>query len=235
MNKTFEIFYLFDPVTQLKTKITYKKLMGITGMKYQTLLNCKKHFAKVKCLNCYFLVSDITRRELDELAQKEIIEKEIWKPVKGTIKKYECSDYGRVREILEDGRKVILHIVHKKNAAYVQIDKKQMILSKLIYGTFSGKNVQDVFIYHKDVNKSNNTYYNLCEEKTWDNIRKLATPRSKPVIRINPETGEREEFESYTEAARESFVSISLVVMAVNENKRTIRGGYIWVKDDIKC
>ena len=227
-----EIYYIFDPITQEKREITYKKLSGITGLDKSTLYGYKNDVRKIQCINCYFLKGDITRKELDVLAQKEVIEKEIWKPIKGTVRKYECSDWGRVREILEDGTYKILHIVQKKMGAYVCIDKKTIILSRLIYKTFSCKDVKNKFIYHKDGNKSNNCYYNLCEESEWKNIRKLATPRDKPVIRIDPVTGEKEYFESMTEAAKESFVSLSLVSLAVKQGE--IRGGYIWERDDIK-
>ena len=227
-----EIYYIFNPITQEKREITYKKLSGITGLDKSTLYGYKNDVRKIQCINCYFLKGDITRKELDVLAQKEVIEKEIWKPIKGTVRKYECSDWGRVREILEDGTYKILHIVQKKMGAYVCIDKKTIILSRLIYKTFSCKDVKNKFIYHKDGNKSNNCYYNLCEESEWKNIRKLATPRDKPVIRIDPVTGEKEYFESMTEAAKESLVSPSLVSLAVKQGK--IRGGYIWERDDIK-
>lgn len=232
MSKSSQKFYIFDPITQEKREITYEKLSGITGLNKSTLYGYKNDVRKIQCINCYFLKEDITRKELDILAQKEVIEKEIWKPIKGTVRKYECSDCGRVREILEDGRKVILHIVQKKNAAYVNIDKKVMMLARIIYETFSGKSLKDKFVYHKDINKANNSYYNLQEEKEWKNIRKLATPRDKPVIRIDPVTGEKEYFESMTEAAKESLVSPSLVSLAVKQGK--IRGGYIWERDDIK-
>ena len=232
MMRKSEIYYIFDPITQEKREITYKKLSGITGLDKSTLYGYKNDVRKIRCINCYFLKGDITRKELDVLAQKEVIEKEIWKPIKGTVRKYECSDWGRVREILEDGTYKILHIVQKKMGAYVCIDKKTIILSRLIYKTFSCKDVKNKFIYHKDGNKSNNCYYNLCEESEWKNIRKLATPRDKPVIRIDPVTGEKEYFESMTEAAKESFVSPSLVSLAVKQGE--IRGGYIWERDDIK-
>ena len=232
MMRKSEIYYIFDPITQEKREITYKKLSGITGLDKSTLYGYKNDVRKIRCINCYFLKGDITRKELDVLAQKEVIEKEIWKPIKGTVRKYECSDWGRVREILEDGTYKILHIVQKKMGAYVCIDKKTIILSRLIYKTFSCKDVKNKFIYHKDGNKSNNCYYNLCEESEWKNIRKLATPRDKPVIRIDPVTGEKEYFESMTEAAKESLVSPSLVSLAVKQGK--IRGGYIWERDDIK-
>ena len=227
-----EIYYIFDPITQEKREITYEKLSGITGLDRSTLYGYKNDVRKIQCINCYFLKGDITRKELDVLAQKEVIEKEIWKPIKGTVRKYECSDCGRVREKMEDGTYKILHIVQKKMGAYVCIDKKTIILSRLIYKTFSCKDVKNKFIYHKDGNKSNNCYYNLCEESEWKNIRKLATPRDKPVIRIDPVTGEKEYFESMTEAAKESFVSPSLVSLAVKQGE--IRGGYIWERDDIK-
>ena len=227
-----EIYYIFDPITQEKREITYKKLSGITGLDKSTLYGYKNDVRKIQCINCYFLKEDITRKELDILAQKEVIKKEIWKPIKGTVRKYECSDCGRVREKMEDGTYKILHIVQKKMGAYVCIDKKTIILSRLIYKTFSCKDVKNKFIYHKDGNKSNNCYYNLCEESEWKNIRKLATPRDKPVIRIDPVTGEKEYFESMTEAAKESFVSPSLVSLAVKQGE--IRGGYIWERDDIK-
>lgn len=227
-----EIYYIFNPITQEKREITYKKLSGITGLDKSTLYGYKNDVRKIQCINCYFLKEDITRKELDILAQKEVIEKEIWKPIKGTVRKYECSDCGRVREKMEDGTYKILHIVQKKMGAYVCIDKKTIILSRLIYKTFSCKDVKNKFIYHKDGNKSNNCYYNLCEESEWKNIRKLATPRDKPVIRIDPVTGEKEYFESMTEAAKESFVSPSLVSLAVKQGE--IRGGYIWERDDIK-
>lgn len=230
--KKSEIYYIFDPITQEKREITYKKLSGITGLDKITLYGYKNDVRKIQCINCYFLKEDITRKELDILAQKEVIEKEIWKPIKGTVRKYECSDCGRVREILEDGTYKILHIVQKKMGAYVCIDKKTIILSRLIYKTFSCKDVKNKFIYHKDGNKSNNCYYNLCEESEWKNIRKLANPRAVPVVRINQETGEKEYFESMTEAAKESFVSPSLVSLAVKQGE--IRGGYIWERDDIK-
>ena len=232
MNKSSKKFYLFDRITQEKTEITYEKLTGILGTTKSSLANYKREQTKIKSINCYFLESTVSRKQLDELAQKEIIEKELWKPVTGTSRKYEASNYGRVREKMEDGTYKILHIVQKKMGAYVCIDKKTIILSRLIYKTFSCKDVKNKFIYHKDGNKSNNCYYNLCEESEWKNIRKLATPRDKPVIRIDPVTGEKEYFESMTEAAKESFVSPSLVSLAVKQGE--IRGGYIWERDDIK-
>ena len=235
MMRKSEIYYIFDPITQEKREITYSKLSGITGLDKSTLYGYKNDARKIQCINCYFLKGDITRKELDVLAQKEVIEKEIWKQIKGTVRKYECSDCGRVREILEDGRKVILHIVQKKNAAYVNIDKKVMMLARIIYETFSGKSLKDKFVYHKDGNKSNNCYYNLSEELYWNNVRKLASLRSKPVIRINCDTGERQEFENITKAAKESFVSISLISLAVREKEKKIHGGYLWERDDIEC
>ena len=230
-----EIYYIFNPITQEKREITYSKLSGITGLDKSTLYGYKNDVRKIQCINCYFLKGDITRKELDILAQKEVIEKEIWKPIKGTVRKYECSDWGRVREILEDGTYKILHIVQKKMGAYVCIDKKTIILSRLIYETFSCKSLKDKFVYHKDGNKSNNCYYNLSEELNWNNVRKLASLRSKPVIRINCDTGERQEFENITKAAKESFVSISLISLAIREKEKKIHGGYLWERDDIEC
>ena len=128
---------------------------------------------------------------------------------------------------MEDGTYKILHIVQKKMGAYVCIDKKTIILSRLIYETFSGKSLKDKFVYHKDGNKSNNCYYNLSEELDWNNVRKLASPRSKPVIRINCDTGERQEFENITKAAKESFVSISLISLAIREKEKKWKMGPI--------
>ena len=71
-----EIYYIFDPITQEKREITYKKLSGITGLDKSTLYGYKNDVRKIQCINCYFL-KDITRKELDILAQKEVIEKEI--------------------------------------------------------------------------------------------------------------------------------------------------------------
>lgn len=228
-------YLLFDPITQEKTEITYEKLTGILGVTKSSLARYKRDQTKIKSINCYFLENTVSRKQLDELAQKEIIEKELWKPVTGTLRKYEASDYGRVREKMKDGTYKILHIVQRKMGAYVRIDKKTIILSRLIYKTFSCKDIKNKFIYHKDGNKSNNCYYNLCEESEWNNIRKLANPGSKPVIRINCDTGEREEFENITKAAKESFVSISLISLAIREKKKKIHGGYLWERDDIKC
>ena len=228
-------YLLFDPITQEKTEITYEKLTGILGTTKSSLARYKREQTKIKSINCYFLENTVSRKQLDELAQKEVIEKEIWKPIKGTVRKYECSDWGRVREILEDGTYKILHIVQKKMGAYVCIDKKTIILSRLIYETFSGKSLKDKFVYHKDGNKSNNCYYNLSEELNWNNVRKLASLRSKPVIRINCDTGERQEFENITKAAKESFVSISLISLAIREKEKKIHGGYLWERDDIEC
>ena len=103
---------------------------------------------------------------------------EVWKDIKGYEGLYQVSNFGRVKSL---ARKNILHILGKdclrkqperilkqwKRSSYFLVDlwrnseRDIRSVHHLVFEAFSGKEIGDFFVHHKDENKDNNSADNL--------------------------------------------------------------------------
>lgn len=174
---------------------------------------------------------------------KNNIEKEIWKPIKG-YENYEVSTLGRVKSIgndkmrkekilkpADDGRGYLFVVLYKNG------NKKPCKIHRLVAETFIPNTDNLPCINHKDENKSNNsvcnlefcTYkYNTHYSRTWEKaIPKANEVRRKQVLQFTKDWSFVKEYESLSEAFRQTGISIGNISSCCNGRYKSA-GGFIW-------
>lgn len=224
------MFYLYDPINNVKTPTTYKLLEGITGYS-QASLACKKcRYQKLSNINSYLIDDNTSKEQLYELMLKEKPRNEIWKKVLNTRNHYEISNYGRVKRIYRNGRIKLLRPYIKHNKwLVIKIDNKESTVHKLVADAFL-KQPKGTVIYHKN-NRFNNHADNLGF-KTRSELGKKFGVNGVPVIKIDRVTDEiLDSYDNMAEAGRDNYLSKETIRQAVAGELKTA-GGFIWKIDE---
>lgn len=144
---------------------------------------------------------------------------EIWKEIQGFEGLYEVSNYGKVRSLYHNSRKVLKP--HKDRNGYMNVTlykgKKPhyLIVHRLVATAFVKKDECRNIVDHIDCNRNNNHFENLRWVTVAENSRyshELGHQRcnSKPLVAESPE-GQLIRFESQRQAARELGLSRSCI------------------------
>lgn len=164
----------------------------------------------------------------------DIIQKEIWRPVKGYEVHYEISNLGNV---LSKGnfknckggfkpKRIIKPITHKQGYLVVRLyadgKQKNHFVHRLIVIAFIPNPLNKKFVNHKDGNKQNNAIDNLewCT-RSENNIHAYKNNLNKMCKRIsvkNKSTNEITKHYSYAEASRYIRRNNAYVSARINAN-----------------
>lgn len=223
------MFYLYDPINNVKTPTTYKLLEGITGYSQASLASKKCRYQKLSNINSYLIDDNISKEKLYELMLKEKPKNEIWKIVLNTRNHYEISNYGRIKRIYGNGRIKLLRPYIKHNKwLVIKIDGKEVQIHKLVADAFL-EQPKGTVIYHKN-NRFNNHADNLGF-KTRSELGKKFGVNGVPVIKIDRVTGEiLDSYDNMAEAGRDNYLSKETIRQAVAGELKTA-GGFIWKID----
>lgn len=223
------MFYLYDPINNVKTPTTYKLLEGITGYSQASLASKKCRYQKLSNINSYLIDDNISKEKLYELMLKEKPKNEIWKIVLNTRNHYEISNYGRIKRIYGNGRIKLLRPYIKHNKwLVIKIDGKEVQIHKLVTDAFL-EQPKGTVIYHKN-NRFNNHADNLGF-KTRSELGKKFGVNGVPVIKIDRVTGEiLDSYDNMAEAGRDNYLSKETIRQAVAGELKTA-GGFIWKID----
>ena len=223
------MYYLYDPINNVKTPTSYELLEGITGYSHDNLASKKCRHQKLKNINSYLIDDKTTKEQLYELMLKETLKNEIWKRVLNTRNHYEISNYGRVKRIYGNGKiKLLRPYIKHNNWLVIKIDSKEIPVHKLVADAFL-EQPQGTVIYHKN-NKFNNHADNLGFT-TRSELGKKFGGNGVPVIKIDKITGEvLDTYENMAEAGRDNYLSKETIRQAIKGDLKTA-GGFIWKVD----
>lgn len=133
---------------------------------------------------------------------------EEWRPITGFVW-FEVSNLGRVRS-MRVGR-VCTQGKHRQGYRLVAMEKMARHVHRLVAAAFIPNPENYLVVHHKDSNPSNNRVENLQWTTQKENIRmamelrgnwlKGHPKRATPIVRIDPESGERTKYPSIRAAA----------------------------------
>ncbi|MTI83468.1 MAG: hypothetical protein FH756_06070 [Firmicutes bacterium] len=226
--------YLYNPISNLKTKTNYELLKGITGKSKDNLHSFKHKKRKIKSLNCYIIDETFNKADLYKLMCKEKPEDEIWKDVEGSNGRYQISSYGRAARVYKDGRKrLLMPYIRRAKWLHVKVTingkVKEIAVHKLVATHFIENPNRYPVSYHKD----ENIYNNYADNLGWiDHVTlgKITAHKAKavPVLKIDPQSGEvLDEYISMAEAGRFNFVHRETIRQCVTGRLKTA-GGFKW-------
>lgn len=226
------MFYLYDPINNVKIPTNYKLLEGITGYSHDYLASKKCRFQKLSNINSYLIDDNTTKEKLYELMLKETPKNEIWKQVLNTINHYEISNYGRVKRIYENGKIRLLkpYIKHNKWLV-IKVDNKEVPVHKLVADTFL-EQPKGTVIYHK-----NNRFNNHADNLGFKTVKELGKKfgglaKGIPVLKLDKDTNEiLDSYDNMAEAGRDNYLSKETIRQAVNGKLKTA-GGFKWKIDE---
>lgn len=243
---------LFEELGYKKT-INFKEIVYENGDKIITFNLDKK---SITCTNFYDGFESIDMQELQAINKKcEEMRMELkkeWKEIRGYENKYIISNYGEIISLPRYKKnnsklqyvepKEILRYTNSTNGyVYVQLckdgDCKNIRLHRLVAETFipNPRNLPQV--NHKDGNKENNCVNNLEWCTNQENVKhayKIGLAKSKNKIKVNQYDLNGKfikQYNSLTEASKQSRVSISKISTCINgkyKYKNKSKNKYIW-------
>ena len=146
----------------------------------------------------------------------KILEKEIWKDIKGFEGLYQVSNLGRVKSLKRPyglKEKILKPWITR---GYYQVElckqsiKKAYLVHRLVWEAFNGQIPENMQVNHINEIKSDNRLLNLnlmtCKENiNWGTgIERCAKKRSKAVLQFTLDNILVKEFPSINQAARET-------------------------------
>lgn len=172
---------------------------------------------------------------------KDLVMKEIWKPIKGFEGKYEVSNYGLVYSVR---RNKLIGSKRGNGYIYVSLKKKQYLVSNIVYETFVGPITEGMEVNHIDEDKTNNVVWNLNLLSHKDNLnwgtaqeRKIIK-RCKVVQQFDLNGVLINEYPSIAEASNNTGIARTNIGSVCNNRTLTDKkgykftnktaGGYIW-------
>ncbi|MFP3470796.1 NUMOD4 domain-containing protein, partial [Micrococcus sp. SIMBA_144] len=136
-----------------------------------------------------------TTQQRKEWYSKEEFENEVWKPVIGSNEKFLISSYGRFQRVYKDGPKFLLPFMNGKGYMEIKVMYRGLYksykISNLVGTHFIGAPKENEVLRHKNGIKTDDYVGNL-EYKDRIQVSKYTGPlsRSKPVVKLDPETKE---------------------------------------------
>jgi hypothetical protein len=224
-----QMFYLYNPINNVKTPTDYELLEGITGISKKNLAFYKCRHRKIPCINSYLVDENFTKEQLYEFMIKESPKDEIWKAVD---KNYMISNYGRVKAVYKIKERLLIPYKKHERCLVIKIHGKETEVHKLVANAFldiePGK-----CIYHKDENKYNNHADNLGFATRSELGKKFGhKSNGVAVIKFDAVTGEElDRYENMAVAGRENYLSNETIRQAVAGELKTA-GGFKWMIDE---
>jgi len=233
------MFYLFDPINGVKTKTTYKKLIGITGRGQDTLASLKSKRNKISCINSYLIDDSFSVKELQEIREKEVIKDEIWKVIEGS-ENYFVSNYGRIKKNYKKSSKLLMPYKKRNHKwLFVKINLggkiKELQIHKLVADHFVINEQNLKVVWHKN----GDLYDNHADNLEWISRSKLGRKtgglsKGIPVIKIDPVTNEiLDEYENMAVAGKENYLHRETIRQCVRGLSKTA-GGFKWAIDNLE-
>lgn len=228
--------FLFDPITTERKPVDYDYLDGLVDIPSNQLsvYICKKK--PLYQLGAFLVNEDFTHNDFIELMTKwrgEEVKTEIWKNLPGG--RTQVSSLGRFRNLQKDGSYKFLTI-SKKNDGHLRVK----VFYDGVYGyKLAARLVADAFVINENAkatrvwHKNSFQYDNRANNLEWLTTKEVGKRAGESKVcyvrRIDPETGEVEEYTNYSEAARENFMSHQAVRGAIHgRNKTNMSCGYLW-------
>ncbi len=229
--------FLFDPITSERKPVDYDVLDGLVTIPSNQLsvYICKRK--PLYQLGAFLINEDFTHKDLVGLMAKwrgEEVKPEIWKDLPGG--RTQVSSLGRFRNLQKDGTYKYLILSKKRDGKlYVKVFYDGTYGVKL-----SHRLVAEAFVLNDDAvnkvcvtHKNGLRYDNRANNLIWVTLKEMAKIAGKSktnyIRRIDPETGEVEEYSTYTEAAKENYMCHQAISGAINgRNKTNMSCGYLW-------
>ena len=167
----------------------------------------------------------------------EDLPNEKWKIVNGFNGMYYISDYGRVKSYYKypNGKILRQHIGGNNGYLFVNLYDQQKRYPKTIHRLVGEAFIENQnklpVVMHKDNNKENNVYTNLCWGTYSHNIRDGyddgLNPRRKTILQFDENGVLINEFISITEASNKLKIKISSIANCLSGRSKKA-GGYKW-------
>lgn len=155
-----------------------------------------------------------------------------WKPVPGFEKYYKVNRSGDVLSLRSGTLR--MPVRNPQNGYLTMVlsgvcEKKTVYVHRLVAEAFVENPNGYGFVNHKDENKCNNDASNLewCTKAYNNTYNGKAQRCCKPVVQINPLTGEETVWSSARDAAYANFANCKNISACCN-GKRKRAGGYEW-------
>lgn len=170
---------------------------------------------------------------------------DVWKPIKGFEDIAEISIYGEIHRFKSNTYTygTINNNGYLRATFFVKGKQEFRMVHRLVYETFVGNIPEGFEINHKDENKKNNSIFNLelvshkenCNYGTTvkrsietKNKRNRKTAE-KPVIQLTKDGQFVAEYQSITEAQRQTGINNSNICACCNNKPHNkSAGGFVW-------
>ena len=228
-------YYIYDPVVGCKRKVDIEKLAKVLCRKTSYIKSIRNGKSKLPGLSEYLVDETFKIKYLRLLRDKVKLENEVWIDLKYNPRRYEISNYGRIR-IKYKKKKELLATKFKFGAVRFVIsdeigNRKKLTLARTVYEHFIGEIKEGECVRHKeDVMKCDIWSLEKLSVKDFYKARENST---KPIIRVDPVSGDREYYESINIAAKENFIDRTLISQVIN-GKRMLAAGYMWEEDEVR-
>lgn len=169
---------------------------------------------------------------------------EIWKDIEGYFGKYQISNFGRVKSLerlnargYRVNEKILKPTIIHNGYYQVQLCKnsivKAYLIHRLVWETFNGAIPEGYELNHKSEKKSDNRLSNLNLVTHKENLNwgpaaeRIAKKQSKPVLQFTLDGIFVKEYQSITQAYRETGFSQGNICNCCKGKYKTANG-YIW-------
>ena len=236
MKNRYKIF-IFDPITTERKDVDYAYLDGLLTIPSNQLAVYVNKRKPLYQLGGFLLNEKCTLEDLRGLMAKwngEEVKKEIWKDLPGG--RTQVSSLGRFRNLQKDGSYKFL-LISKKNDGHLRVK----VFYDGVYGyKLVARLVADAFVVNNNPEairtwrKNGLQYDNRANNLEWITPKELGKRAGEAktacgVRRIDAITGEVEEYDNYSQAARDSFVSHHTIMSSIaGKFKTNVSCGFIW-------
>lgn len=250
MARHIKTFCIFNPYTLQKSEKTYDEVMEMTGRSRSSIGSMINRRKMISTLRSYMLPIDVTVKELRDLAEKAIIEDEMWRPIP-EWDGYLVSNYGRVKTIRKGSPKFMIPFINR--AGYMSVRFKKdgtyhtLPIHRLVATAFISKTDTSRFFYYKkktynakieDINCvvhiNNDIFDNRADNLIWvssSDISNIRKKKSIPVIKIDPITKEElDYYDSLLDAGSDNYITPEAIGNCIR-GKTATSGGFEWRVD----
>ena len=192
-------------------------------------------------------MSRYLEKNKDGTYNEEVVSMEIWKDIKNYEGKYQISNLGKVRSLLDNRGKcrnkpiILKPSLNYKGYITINLTKynkqKHFFVHRLVAEAFIPNPNNYLEINHKDENKQNNNVNNLewCTRKYNMHYNGLNKKRnSKKVIQYDKNGNFIKEWKCIMDVQRELGINNANISQCCQKNKKyKSAGGYIWKYKEI--